>query len=268
MSNTANLNTVRKDYKSLSSFQSPETKLFFKNTVFLNNFQKALELKNIDTTNFYCYSSNNIVHLNVSVFFRIKKSNKLKLNIFNSKIKTFTNFKNILTDNILNYFFYNKNNIILFKIFNLNRFVNISLVKILYNKLKKFLTLLFIRRFNLFIDFLKINSLLLRGKISSHFYLIYLGLIFKFLLKRKHTVFILFLKYLFKLLISFTKINNPIKGVKFILSGRFQSKMRASVVKFIEGSVPLQTIKLNIKYSKLHVFTMYGVFGFKLWLNN
>ena len=92
----------------------------------------------------------------------------------------------------------------------------------------KLLNILFLRRFNLFVDFLKVNSLLLKGKISCKFYLNYLGIIFKFLLKRKHTSFILFLKYLFKILLSFKQTKNSIKGIKFILSGRFQSKMRAA----------------------------------------
>jgi hypothetical protein len=263
MSNISNLNTIRKNYIDSSSFQTLENKIFLKNFIFLESLKEALEIKNVDTADIVCYANNNLINISMSVFFKAKKCNKLHLQVFNKKKKKVI-FKNLFEK----YFSFNKNNITLFKIITLNRFINSSIVIFLYGKLKKFLSLLFVRRFSLFIDFLKINSLLLLNKISCSFYLHYLGSIFKFLLKRKHTLFIMFLKYLFKVLFSLKQTTDLIKGFKFVLSGRFQAKMRASSIKLIEGSVPLQSIGLNIKYSKLHVYTMYGVFGFKLWINN
>ena len=35
---------------------------------------------------------------------------------------------------------------------------------------------------------------------------------------------------------------------------------------FEAGSIPLQTICKNIRYSQVHVSSSYGVFGIKVWL--
>jgi len=102
-------------------------------------------------------------------------------------------------------------------------------------------------------------------KISSDTFLYFLGNIFKHLSKRKHTQFLLFISFLFNLIVKNSSSVNKIKGMKFVISGRIQAKMRSSCSKIIVGSVPLQTIISNISYSRISVETLYGVFGFKMW---
>jgi len=41
-------------------------------------------------------------------------------------------------------------------------------------------------------------------------------------------------------------------------------KRRASSSKLLFGSVPIHTIDADIEYSKNHIYTLYGTFGFHL----
>ena len=98
-----------------------------------------------------------------------------------------------------------------------------------------------------------------------------LGQIFRILPKRKHTRFIYFLKILFKTIIEndLNKGDNQtlkIKGIKFIINGKLQGKTRADSSLIQLGSVPIQSIGKDVDFSRLHVYTMYGAFGFQMWV--
>lgn len=60
--------------------------------------------------------------------------------------------------------------------------------------------------------------------------------------------------------------NLVIKGVKFIVSGRLRDKQRSSFICLQEGLIPISNLKSGVDFSKMHVNTIYGVFGFKLWI--
>lgn len=132
-----------------------------------------------------------------------------------------------------------------------------------------FVSTIFSRRFNFFIDFLKLTVLFFNNNIDLKIYLKNLGRIFKFLSKRLHSRFLLFLKILFQLLISYSLKNNInvhcTRGFKFIIKGRFQAKDRASSKLIQIGSVPSQSFFCNIDFSSTHVYTLYGTFGIKIW---
>lgn len=72
--------------------------------------------------------------------------------------------------------------------------------------------------------------------------------------------------YLKLLLLKFIKTKfSKIKGLKLIISGRFNKAQRSRKKTLLMGSVPLQTIKAKIDYSQSTVFTSVGTFGIKLW---
>jgi len=125
----------------------------------------------------------------------------------------------------------------------------------------------------LFIDFLKLSSFFSESKISSNSYLYILGQIFRILPKRKHNRFIFFLKVIFTAIVEDFPKKFPeaspysIKGIKFIVHGKLQGKTRADSRCIQVGSVPIQTISKNIDFSRLHVYTMYGAFGFQMWVH-
>lgn len=134
---------------------------------------------------------------------------------------------------------------------------------------------LFPRRFTFYIDMIKLSALFFLNKISIDFFLKMIGEIFKILQKRQHTKFFVFLKDLFKLLIRLPRLLFPkkqgyplnlIQGMKFRANGRLRGKPRSNSCILVLGRHPLQTFKSLISFSKTHVYTRYGVFGFRCWV--
>jgi hypothetical protein len=110
--------------------------------------------------------------------------------------------------------------------------------------------------------------LFVRGQVSTTFFLNFLCIIFKHLLKKKHKKFLFFLEALFTDMVFSLKDVSKVKGIYFVASGKLSGKMRASTAKIAIGKIKKQTFNLNINYSKAHVYTLYGAYGFKLWVNN
>jgi len=123
---------------------------------------------------------------------------------------------------------------------------------------------LFVRRFNLYIDFLKLTTLLSTSFIETSSYLYILVQIFKNLSKKSHNNFMFFIKLLFKLLINL-KFN--ILGLKLEISGKLKGKDRSSSAIIKEGRISTQTIDSNVTYAKSSVYTSLGAFGLKLWVS-
>jgi len=132
---------------------------------------------------------------------------------------------------------------------------------------------LFPRRFKFFLDFIQISVLFLKQKIQANFLIKIFAEIFRILQKKMHSKFFNFISKYFKLLISesgssFNKLkkNFNLKGIKIAINGKLKGKPRSSNYIHTAGSVPIQTINYNIEYAKTHAFTIYGVFGIKLWV--
>jgi hypothetical protein len=139
-----------------------------------------------------------------------------------------------------------------------------------FTNLKIFVPSMFLRRFNFFIDFLKITSLFFNDfSVSLENYTKVIGRIFKFLSKRLHNKFLTFIKTLFRLLLFYSTNNKlmskKLEGFKFLLAGRFQAKERSSTKLIQVGTVPIQSFCCKIDYSIVDIYTLYGVFGIKLW---
>jgi hypothetical protein len=110
---------------------------------------------------------------------------------------------------------------------------------------------------------LKITALFINNYVNLDFFLYLLSQIFRVLAKKNHNKFIVFLKFLFKLILF---NNKAIKGFKFIINGRISGKPRASSFTIQEGSLPNQSLDKNIHFAKSHVYTILGSFGFKIWV--
>jgi ribosomal protein S3 len=81
-----------------------------------------------------------------------------------------------------------------------------------------------------------------------------------------------FLKLLFKNLLLASKLITDenikaILGVKLIISGKIKGKPRSTTTCIQVGSVPSQSLAKDISFSKIHVYTLYGSFGFKIWVH-
>lgn len=221
---------------------------------------------------------NNQYFLNLSLFYKSVKLTSYRKRIlkhYSKKIEITTSNVKTSKNSLENFFFENialkNNNLLSLKINIVNHSVDNLLLKLFYQKLSRFVGILFLRRFNLFVDFLKIITLFSHQKAPLNTFLYMLGQIFRVLPKRKHNRFLFFLKLIFQYLITFSSTNKisklyQIKGVKFIINGKLQGKTRASSSCIQIGAVPIQSISKNIEFSKLHVYTIYGAFGFKIWV--
>ncbi len=212
--------------------------------------------------------SNNVKYLNLEIFSRTTKALKYRRLMRgtkeNAKVVNHNELKSLTT---LFEDRYNNNNLninnLSINITNLNALIKSSNLEEFFEIFRKFSTTLFSRGYNLFLDFLKITTLLSDKYTNSDTYILILGQIFKNLNKKKHSTYIQFIKTICDTLID----KKIIKGIKFSISGRILGKTRASCVKIERGSISLNTINSNNQFSKLHVYTIYGAYGLKLWIS-
>jgi len=66
----------------------------------------------------------------------------------------------------------------------------------------------------------------------------------------------------------FNAIRAGAKGIKVMVAGRLNGAEIARKEKYIEGRVPLQTIRADIDYGFAIARTKYGVIGVKVWIYN
>lgn len=57
-----------------------------------------------------------------------------------------------------------------------------------------------------------------------------------------------------------------VKGVKVLISGRLNGVDIARKETYIEGTVPLHTLRADIDYATAEANTMYGIIGIKVWV--
>jgi len=134
-----------------------------------------------------------------------------------------------------------------------------------YFKTRAFLKTLFDRRFNLYLDFVKVFSLLCQGFVHVSAFLFVLSQVLRFLTKRSHAKFLELLKILFNNITSISK--SKIKGLKFTINGKLKGQARASSYSLLVGKVARQSISKNVEFGIVHTNTRIGAFGMRIWLN-
>ncbi len=158
-----------------------------------------------------------------------------------------------------------KTKLVVIKVNLINKKENFVVKASILKQLIKFKRNLFARRFNLFYDFVKLSSLFLNKDIDINTYCNILGSIFKYLPKRSHAKYFLFIKTLMSTLIKFP--GSKIKGIKVVMNGKLKGKLRASEFKTSRGEIEIQTISANNDLSQVHIHTLYGAFGLTMWVN-
>ena len=164
-----------------------------------------------------------------------------------------------------------KKNLIIFKFFNLNIFLTKrkAAVKYFFFNLKKQALILFPRRYNFFLDFIQLTILFIENKITITFFIQIFVEIFRILQKKRHAKFFIFIIHYFNLILLNNKFvkSNTLLGIKLMVSGKLKGKPRSSHFNKVVGAVPIQTISCNISFAQAHAYTVYGVFGIKLWIS-
>jgi len=276
MGQKSNILTVR-NVKSNLNLKKNNSKLFLYGFQFLELLNTLISKKDVLLTEKTLNFVNNQCFYNLELFYRTKKivsyKNKKKMHLKNDNSpKTVFAKQNSLLKLFSNQFKNLQSNLFVFHVKVLNNLVDKNVVLQLFRTFRSFFYVLFNRRFNLFVDFLKFTFLLYIGKIPISAHLLLLGQIFKVLPKKTHNRFLVFLELVFKFLLIkklSSKRNiffSTIKGIKFIMNGKIRGKMRSSSKCISVGTIPIQSLDKNIEFSKTHVYTLYGAFGFQIWL--
>lgn len=283
MGQKANILTLRSQNENLN-FTSLNSKEFTNALEFITVLTKSLEKKGIIITNSCTNKVGNTCFLFLNVFYKTQKLAKYKKKTLQKTFlalnerytkntedikkqssieKRISKQTAILFKNIVN----NKKLVLRVVLLNKELKKEEKTLKELYFKFNEFKTKLFSRRFNLFIDFLKLTCLIQKKRINASVFLSTLGTIFKILPKKLHNNFFKFLKSLIQETLLQEKQElktTKIIGVKIIINGKLKGKLRATSVTINKGKIGAQTLSNDIEFSQKHVYTMYGCFGFQL----
>lgn len=216
----------------------------------------------------YSYNKNLFLHINIlfqsgrTAWFRVNCETEIKRT---PTVSTSTVSQNFYLGSFLQRCFklYQKQGLS-FVLVNLNKGLRPRRLKRIYRSFREFLPSLFTRRFNLFLDFIKVTALLGQNKCSASAFLVVLGRIFYILPKVKHGRFLFFIKFLFNFLLNQKK--SKIFGLRLDINGRLKGKTRASTSSVVVGSIPTQRFSAKTGCGRLHVYTLYGAFGLTFWV--
>ena len=242
---------------------------------FFSQFERLLSIKGVWLLAKTLNIVNNKCFFFLTFFYRshkisVYKKKKLQKAVSLEKVYQKVNKKMVFF--LENYFSFLKINLFFFSIKNFNKKVKKKVINFLYKKLNIYFKTFFVRRLNLYVDFLKLTALLYQNLIGSRAFLIVLGAVFKHLSKKVHNRFVSFLSYVFKLLIEIMPkerlyFRSSLKGLKFTIGGRLSGKSRASYKYIAAGAVPLQSFNKKVDYSKIHIYNLLGAFGAHLWVH-
>ena len=270
MGQKSNVLTLRKSEVNLNLYRNNSLEFLYGYT-FLKLVEKMFSRHKIFLTKFILNFVENKIFINFVLFFNIVKVLKIKIKstrlVFKNKsFKSLFFIKNKFCSLILRQLQVLNKNLIIFCFTSINFFLkkkNNLIIKIFKN-FKKYVNALFPRRFRFFLDFVKLSLLFALGKINSNFYINILTEIFRILQKKRHAKFFQFIKKFFIFLIQLEGSN--LRGFKFSISGNLKGKRRGSKKHITFGQFPLQSFNKNIEFAKSHAFTIYGVFGLKIWV--
>ena len=112
-------------------------------------------------------------------------------------------------------------------------------------------------------EFLNILRIVLKTKSSAKLLADFIAIQIRYM--RRHTFLLTFLRRALNLLLK-SELSS-VNGIKIIIKGRFNGKLRAKKRLISIGSIPIQTLKASIDYSESTSYTPYGSFGVKIWIS-
>lgn len=275
MGQKANTSTLKSTFVNLN-LQTNHSKFFLYGYFFILALKKLILRKQISLSSYALNFIGNILFINLKIFFKTAKIFFYKKFYFTrvNKIKN-KNLHNLFAKKIFQNLNFLKTNKLVFSVKILNKELKLkkakNLLNFFYLKCKPFLNLLFQRRFTFFFDFIKQIVLLLQGLMSSGNFLEILSQLFKYLHKKVHTRFFVFFNLISNLIININrykdfKCKSEIKGLKLLIKGKLQGKMRANLKYLQEGKMPTQSFNKNVDIAKQSVCTLYGTYGLTLWI--
>ena len=282
MGQKSNVLTLRKAIPLYNSAEKNRNH-FVSTYLILEHLQKLFLKTDVCLLKYIIQENSNKIYIEFDLFFRTRKLIKYKKSLKKFKAQKGVKQEFFLRSIIkfikakFSSFFFNFKFCVLNRLLLKKNKVGKKLLIEFYDLFRRYSKLLFPRRINFFLDFVKLSVLLFYGSIRVSFFIKLLGEIFTILQKKRHSFFFQFINFFFSFLINYNLkgiasfINkeyfNKICGIKFIASGKLKGKPRSSSLNLSLGNIPTQSLDLTIEYSKIHIYTRYGVYGFKLWLN-
>lgn len=258
---------------NIFTLRSKETFLHLQranNNEFLYGFYFSMLIKTLFSTRkvFITYINLNFLEnkilISLDLFYRVAKL------LFFKKKKLIIKAKSLISVQIFKSLNFLKKKLIIYR-FNVINFKLKKRKKNLFDIFKtnkRYAFSIFPRRFNFFLDFLKLSILFKENVIKGSFFISILGEIFRILQKKKHSKFLFFFTKFFKGLMCMKSEQDGLSllGIKFIIKGKLKGKRRKSNSIINIGQIPIQSFYKQIEFSKIHAFTIYGTFGLKLWV--
>lgn len=232
---------------------------------FLENYNLILGLEQLLSTKSILCNAPSLSKLDsnykiqVFAFYRTKSLLKYRRKLKSDSDESLT----LSSKNAIDLFF--KRNFGNIELVCLNRRIDKDCVKKDYAFYRRYKHQLFNRNYNLWLDFIKATNLVIKKIADVSVLLNLFGLLFKHLNKRRHGKFKQFVTNLFDhILKSYSK---EIKGLKLVVSGRLSAKPRSSISKIERGTLNLTCKDADVHSTQMHVYTIYGAFGLKLYIN-
>jgi hypothetical protein len=262
MGQKSNINSIR-PFLNQPNFSNYNLKMNFLEIVFSKNLKFLLKIKGIHVSKITLGFTNNRIYVCFNIFFSTQKV--IKYRKFKDALSCPSNVNlNKLFKKLSNLL---KSNLIDFKVININKQIDNTLASQVFLIYKKYLNSLFDKKFYLCLDITKVTVLFLLNKIETKGFLEYTGKSFCSIHKKNHVRYFKLISNIFNFVVFKNTKQNTILGIKLQISGKLKGKAMASQQLIVCGSMPTQTINKNICFEKMHVYTTYGVFGFKLWVH-
>jgi hypothetical protein len=263
MGQKSNLFTLRPKEKFLHLQRS-------NNIEFLYGFYFSMLIKFLFNTRKIFITSLNLNFLENKIFISLDLFYRVAKLLFFKKTKLINKCNTLISFQVFKSLSFLKKKLIIYR-FNVVNFKIKQRKKILFDIFKvnkRYAFSIFPRRFNFFLDFLKLSILFKKNIIKASFFITVLGEIFRILQKKKHSKFLFFFIKFFKGLMEIQSLRNEydLLGIKFIIKGKLKGKRRKSNSIINIGQIPVQSLYKHIEFSKTHAFTVYGTFGLKLWV--
>lgn len=262
MGQKSNINTLK--ITSNQNIQNTSIKLNLINIVLTKYLKFLLNKKGFSVFNISISIVDSRISINIKVFYNTQKL------IFIRKLKKrylkTANIKYNIFNIIQNFLYQYKINLFDIKIININKDLDKKVLNKVYLLYRKHLNTLFDKKFYMCIDLTKITTLFLYNRVPTQVFLEYISKVFSYTHKKNHVRYLKMISTIFKFLIKGNANLVKIKGIRLFISGKLLGKTMASNKTVCFGNMPVQTLNKNIEFEKAHVYTPYGVFGFKIYV--
>ncbi len=200
MGQKSNVLTIRKALPQFNSIEKNQNQFVLIHLV-LQHLQKLFFKSDVCLLNFTVQENSNKIYVNFDLFFRTRKLIRYKkfLKRIKPNVQSFCFINSIIrfikakfSIFLINFKFLVFNRLLLKK----NKFRKKLLVEF-YNLFRRYSKLLFPRRVNFFLDFIKLSVLLFCGFLRVSFFIKLLAEIFTILQKKRHSFFFQFVVFFF-----------------------------------------------------------------------